>query len=284
MARRRYEIDEAKTQKFLKEGRGQGEGAHYLPWLTIQDVPSSGRSTRAFGGTTGRTHHLLSDLETGLFLILDRSSLVVDIREQFPLPREETRQIAASMGIKHPREPKAGNDIVMTTDFLITMREGSETWVVARSVKPAGELEKKRVLEKQEIERRYWSSQSVNFGIVTENEIPKELVKNLRFLSEMRSLDGLIVPYEEYWSDRQSVFINQFRNVASCTLKEFFTHLEISQGFQVGEALTVFRNLAARKIISFDLSKEWHVHLPVEHFVIEKYEYAAEVKPNVIGQ
>jgi hypothetical protein len=42
-------------QKFLKDGRGRGEGAHYLPWLTIQDVPSSGRSTRALGSTTGRS-------------------------------------------------------------------------------------------------------------------------------------------------------------------------------------------------------------------------------------
>ncbi|WP_259332009.1 TnsA endonuclease N-terminal domain-containing protein [Pseudomonas sp. GW101-3H06] len=284
MARRRYEIDEAKIQKFLKEGRGRGEGAHYLPWLTIQDVPSSGRSTRALGSTTGRTHHLLSDLETGLFLILDRSSLVIDIREQFPLPREETQRIAASMGVKHPREPKAGNEIVITTDFLITMRQGSETWLVARSVKPAGELEKKRVLEKQEIERRYWSSQSVSFGIVTENEIPKELVKNLRFLSEMRSLNGLIVPYEGYWADRESVFVSQFQQTSNCTLKEFFNYLEVEHGFQVGEALTVFRYLAANKVISFDLNKEWHVHLPIEHFVIDRCEYAAGAIANVIRQ
>ncbi|MNP02297.1 hypothetical protein D3C76_941460 [compost metagenome] len=124
----------------------------------------------------------------------------------------------------------------------------------------------------------------MSFGIVTENEIPKELIKNLRFLSEMRSLDGLIVPYEGYWADRESVFVSRFQHTSSCTLKEFFNYLEASQGFQVGEALTVFRHLAANKVISFDLNKEWHVHLPIEHFIIEKYECAAGAIANVIGQ
>lgn len=40
MSRRRYEIDESKIERFLKEGRGRGEGVDYSPWLTIQDVPS----------------------------------------------------------------------------------------------------------------------------------------------------------------------------------------------------------------------------------------------------
>ncbi|WP_339437528.1 TnsA endonuclease N-terminal domain-containing protein [Pseudomonas sp. EL_65y_Pfl1_R32] len=268
MSRRRYEIDESKIERFLKEGRGQGEGVDYSPWLTIQDVPSSGRSTRALGSTTGRIHHLLSDIETRLFLILDRSSLVIDIREQFPLPRHETQRIAAAMGVKHPLEPKAGNDIVMTTDFLITMRRGSETWLTARSVKPSSELDRKRVLEKQEIERRYWLEQNVSFHIVTENELPRELKKNLMFLNEMRSFEGLIVPYQGYWQDRTEKFISHFKLVQGCTLKEFFNSLEDNYGFQAGEALTVFRYLAANKIISFNLLEEWDVHLAIGNFTL----------------
>lgn len=32
--------------KKLKEGRGQGVGVDYKPWIIIQDVPSLGRVTR----------------------------------------------------------------------------------------------------------------------------------------------------------------------------------------------------------------------------------------------
>ena len=36
MAKRRYGFDEAKIARFHKEGRGEGHGQDYLPWLTIQ--------------------------------------------------------------------------------------------------------------------------------------------------------------------------------------------------------------------------------------------------------
>ena len=35
---------ELKIQKWIKEGRGQGFGNSYKPWLTIRDVSSEGRS------------------------------------------------------------------------------------------------------------------------------------------------------------------------------------------------------------------------------------------------
>jgi hypothetical protein len=35
--------------KKLKDGRGQGIGIDYKPWVTIQDVPSLGRATRLKG-------------------------------------------------------------------------------------------------------------------------------------------------------------------------------------------------------------------------------------------
>jgi hypothetical protein len=87
MAKRRYSFDEATLARFLKEGRGQGAGGSYKPWLTIQDVPSQGRTARPTGWKTGRLHHL-SDIETALFYLLDWEDHVLDIREQFPSTRE----------------------------------------------------------------------------------------------------------------------------------------------------------------------------------------------------
>lgn len=64
----------------IKEGRGQGIGFEYKPWINIQDVPSLGRSTRLKGIKTGREHQFLSDMERNYFYILEYSEQVVDIR------------------------------------------------------------------------------------------------------------------------------------------------------------------------------------------------------------
>lgn len=61
MSKRRYGLDEAKIQAYIKEGRGQGEGKDYKPWIDIHDFPSQGRVSRCFGWKTGRIHHFMSD-------------------------------------------------------------------------------------------------------------------------------------------------------------------------------------------------------------------------------
>lgn len=63
MAYRKPGMNEAKIARLYKAGRGQGRGADYLPWLTIYDLASLGRSHRVFGLKTGRIHHFLSDGE-----------------------------------------------------------------------------------------------------------------------------------------------------------------------------------------------------------------------------
>ncbi len=157
MAKRKYGFDENKIARFHKEGRGEGHGKDYKPWLTIQDVASYGRSSRKHCLKTGREHHLLSDNEAGLFLLFDWSDTVLDIREEFPLDRDETRRIAAEMGVRHPIDTQSGTDIVMTSDFLVDLRTDNGIKHIVRSLKPYTELSDSRTLEKQEIERRYWN-------------------------------------------------------------------------------------------------------------------------------
>ncbi|TEB13795.1 Transposon Tn7 transposition protein TnsA [Pelotomaculum sp. FP] len=61
MAKCNRNITAAKIDKMIKDGRGQGHGAEYCPWLTIRDVPSQDLSTRVAGWKTGRVHHFLSN-------------------------------------------------------------------------------------------------------------------------------------------------------------------------------------------------------------------------------
>lgn len=123
MRRRRYDFDELKVQKYLSEGRGEGSGAEYTPWLKIYDLPSLGRCHRVQGTKTGRVHHLLSDGEWKCFLRFEADAAVTDIREQFPLDRRQTYQIARRLGIRHP-VTTSGTPYVLTLDFLITRRVG----------------------------------------------------------------------------------------------------------------------------------------------------------------
>jgi hypothetical protein len=67
MARTKREWTEAKFERYKKEGRGQGTGKDYVPWIKVQDFPSNGRSHRVPGWKTGRIHHLLSDQEKRTF-------------------------------------------------------------------------------------------------------------------------------------------------------------------------------------------------------------------------
>ncbi|MFN3898722.1 MAG: heteromeric transposase endonuclease subunit TnsA, partial [Acinetobacter junii] len=36
-------------QKWIKDGRGDGELSSYKPWLTVRDLSSLGRSHRVYG-------------------------------------------------------------------------------------------------------------------------------------------------------------------------------------------------------------------------------------------
>jgi hypothetical protein len=180
VAKSRYRMDEARIARFLKEGRGSGIGADYKPWLTIQDVSSLGRSSRISSSKTDRQHHLLSDLETGLFLLLEWDDQVTDIREQFPLDRDVTRMLASKMGIVHPRDTHTMTDIVMTTDMLVDLDLDAGSRQIAFSVKPSAKLEDGRTLEKLELERRYWARAKTPWYLVTEQELPAIRVGNLK--------------------------------------------------------------------------------------------------------
>ena len=257
MARRRYSFDETKLKRFAKEGRGTGHGSDYRPWLQVQDVPSHGRSTRIHSYKTGRQHHLLSDLETGLFLILDWADHVVDIREQFPLDRDVTRMLAAKMGVVHPRDVQTKSDIVMTTDLLVDVRLDGGVSLIALSVKPASKLEGARTLEKLELERRFWARINVPWYLVTERELHAVRIGTLRWLHEMRSLDELKTPHADYWPDRCNRFLGELSRVRGGLIEDFLKHLQQNCEFGAGEAMTVLRHLAANKRIRLDLNREF---------------------------
>jgi len=250
LAKRQTGWTEKKIARYYKEGRGSGELGEYKPWLTIQDVPSDGRAHRDKGWKTKRDHHLLSDKEYAYFCLLDWSEDVIDIREQYPLNRENTTKIAEKLSIRHPLYSQNQTPIVMTTDFLITCRRGKEIINIARTIKMENELNKSSVIEKFEIERAYWEEQEVDWGIVTERELPKVVIDNLKWIRS-----SYVLPY----SDDQSFFnlLLDDLKIKNGSILHNLKLFDEQYSLDGGTALALFRHAIANKLVKIDLYKKF---------------------------
>lgn len=234
--------------KRIKEGRGQGEGMEYLPWLTIHDFPSRGYAVRMKGRTIPREYHLMSRLERDYFICLDWSENVVDIREQYPLRLSDTLFIAEDAGITHPVDPASHFPVVMTTDFLITTKDNS---FLARTVKPSSDLQKPRVMEKFEIERRYWKSKGIDWKIITEKQINSRKAANIRWLYGGASPETLISD-DAVREDCMDLFLELFRETDIPFLEVIRVTEEYGE-LVPGAALSLYKELIRSKKIGFDL-------------------------------
>lgn len=237
----------------LKKGRGQGHGKSYQPFLKVREVPSKGLSHRIKGWHTQRTQHLLSTLENKYLLVLDWSKLVVDVREQFPLPLEETLRIAERLSIKHPwvnEEP-----FVITTDYLIDIRISDRIYRFARTLKYVKELNDERTIEKLEIERTYWTELGVDWGVVTELDIPEDLVSNLKWLrqgihhKDLPGIDNSDVSYYE----------NTLHSILSSnpawSLAQVGKETDSRLCLEAGNGLSLIRYFIATRIWQVDMMK-----------------------------
>ncbi|MFN6561137.1 MAG: TnsA endonuclease N-terminal domain-containing protein [Nostoc sp. ChiSLP01] len=149
MARTKQEWTQAKFKRYMKEGRGQGSGKNYQPWIKIQDFPSKGRVSRPPGWKTNREHHLFSVREKRLFYLFERSDNIVDIREQFPLlDLDLAINTATEMGIEYPENVNNDTPHVLTTDFMLSVKQGNQIVEKAQTFKLVKDLKIKSVTEK----------------------------------------------------------------------------------------------------------------------------------------
>ncbi len=249
-------------KRYLKEGRGKGEGASYIPWVQIYDLPSDGLSSIMPGWKTeGRDHHLLSNMELYFFLIANWARKVVDIREQYPLlsfdpkrpPLEETLAIAAERKIRHPQDDETKHPIVLTTDFLLTLKVDGKHVYHARTIKKVQDLAKKRVIEKFELERRYWQDHGVDWGIVTERDMPATIVSNLGFLYQSYFLPQFVE--HERLTDTAQVLTSMMWEEPSTSLADTAKSCDFRLGIKRGSSLQVAYYLIATRQWGIDISQ-----------------------------
>lgn len=259
----------------LAEGRGQGRGHSYKPWLLIHDVPSLGLASRVKSPLNGRTYHLLSQLETDWLYAFHAMRNLVDVREQYPLLElDETLQIADGLGIPHPAEPRTKEPCVVTTDFLLTFADGIREVDMAVAIKYSTDLSSPRTLEKLEIERVYWSARKITWRIWTEKELPRALVKNMRWLHTHMDLPAS----GEFTAEevkRIRMMMEPAVDQGKRSLVEITKECDDRLGLHPGAALCVARHLIG--------TGEWLVDLTVELDPRKPIQFVGKGGPNALA-
>ena len=242
--------------RMQKNGIGAGTGADYQPWLRAEQVNSLGRARRVWSPKTGRTHHLLSDVEYNLFLALKWQQSIIDIREQFPLDRELTQEIARDLGVRHPCYPGTHIPAVMTADFVVTILTRGEKSLAAYNAKRDEEADDEISLMKLEIQRTFFEMMEAPHHVVFHSQIPIQVVKNLDWIREAILKDGEVEQRPGLLatlSARMAMELVQPKD-SSHPLAAYCSQFDARNGVERGTGLRVARMLMKDRVLKADLT------------------------------
>lgn len=179
------------TQAERAGGRRWCLGDAYEPLHHVQDVMKS-NGERARFPYQGRIMHLLSRLEQRAFWHFCWDPSVTGIEEQYYLELDVTTRIANEAGASHPlMRPRQDEPFPMSTDLVVYHHTSTGPARIARQIKYSkafelGEVDDRdrrkaeHVIEKLEIERRYWAEQNVDWQVLTERELSAARAENIR--------------------------------------------------------------------------------------------------------
>lgn len=255
MAKRNIGWSKSKRERFLKEGRGQGVGKDYKPWLTVQDFPSMGRATRIFGWKTQRVHHFFTDSQTRYFYLLEWEDSIIDIREHFPLLDIDIKITDRSdLEFNLFKDGQTQEPYVLSTTFLVTTKDTKGRLTqYARSIKAASELEKNITLQGLEIERRYWKAKGIDWGIVTSKDIPLQKAKNIEWIHPAFSIQIDMDFRDDELQELEHIFILNLKNYKG-SMRRFTAIFDREYNLEVGTGLLIFKYLLASKKIILDMN------------------------------
>jgi hypothetical protein len=242
------------VQDYMKDRLWERDNSDYVPFLSVRSVPTKGKTNRIMGWKTGREHHFLSKLEYAAFYYFDWSDEVQDIKEQYPLlPMEVLQNIALETGIEYPNFN--GEPIVMTTDFLVTANKNGKIIQYARTVKPSTDLSNERVIEKFEIERRYFCSKNIDWGIITEKELSDVFINNMEILhsNKLANNEGTLEKQYIFSMYRQLAMFLEKSTTKNMPIAYALTQLSSNLSINLIDINELFFKAIADKIIVLDI-------------------------------
>lgn len=172
----------------LKKGYGQGRGSDYKAQITTTEFNSDGTTCLLIDWHYKRPVQLMSQIEKRVWYLLKWNNNVLEIREQFPLDINITMKIAEKYGIRHPSSQ--GKPVIMTTDFLVTLKDGRDIAVYVKANKDDWK-KNKRSIEKTFLEKMYWKHKNVEFIMVSNEDINPIAAINIELISEYFDINNV---------------------------------------------------------------------------------------------
>ena len=250
----------ADIERRIAEGRGQGEGDEYQPWIRVGEFRNRGEShiVPTPGRRSKREYHCLSQGEVKMLLILEYLKQVIDIREQFPFPLDESIAVAKAAGLVHPN--KSRYKTVVTIDMLATVEnlDGSRRYV-ARSIKTKQGVKSKGALKNLQLERAICAQRGWNWELFTDDELSQVVYQNLIELSswfqqpDRYTLDDPRIP----------VFVDTLLNTSPYeTLDQRLDTVSARLNMEFESAKELFQFVGWHQLIPLDLNVRLSPHLP----------------------
>ena len=230
--------------------------------LKVTTFSSKGRATRINSIKNNQIYHLQSDNQLRLFLLLEWLDVVTDIKVNYELNDLEVNLENVENLRLDKFTNKETNDLYkLHTNFLITVNKQGVEDQVAISVKSVTELERKIVIEKLEIERRYWSSKGVRFYIVTDKQLDRTVAQNIMWVRETL-LDKQINDKEELANELYHLLIQNKYIPINSLLKVFD-----DDKHRNGIGLFIFRYLVANKIMKINMKNHINLDKKVDEII-----------------
>lgn len=222
--------------------------------LKVTTFSSKGRATRLYSDKCkGGIAHLQSDNQLRTFLILEWDDDVKKIEVNTELyGLEEVLSNVDDLNLNRFRNKETGELFQLHTNFLVTIKPYRGIYKqIAISVKSTSELERKTVIEKLEIEKRYWKQRRIEFFVITDKEIDKIFTNNILWAREARSNKSLT--NKEALAEKLYYFMEDNKEIVTKKLLEDFDKKE---GVKEGTGLFLLRYLISLKQIVVDMKKE----------------------------
>ena len=231
--------------------------------LKVTTFSSNGRVSRVYGYKTKKIHHLQSDNQLRVFLILEWSNKVKDIQENIELKDvEATIYNLDNLRLGKFRNKETNELYQLHTNFLVTIKNDNEEMQVAISVKSISELERKTVIEKIEIERRYWKAKQIKFYIITEKEINKQFVENIKWVREV--LVNNSIEIKEEIAEKLYYLL---QNNVECKVINILNDFDKVENLKFGTALFILRYLIAKKEIEINMKEKLDLNKLIQDLI-----------------
>ena len=267
MSRGIQKWSEETIARLEKEGRGRGKGATYVPWILTTDLYSDGRTHSIYSEKTGRSHELLSDGELNAFFMLEWAKDVTDIREQFPLDREVTQEVAMKLGLHHPCYPKTHVPLVFTLDLLTTLVRNGEPQLVTYSVKTMEGLNKQSVVERLEIERASCQAYGMEYHLLVKEQMPVTTISNIKWIRGAALNPDTPDETRQHLEEQMDLMVEDLRHrTPDTTLVDYCCAFDRRRGNEKGTGIRVVRMLLGQRVLTMDMNNPEPQQAPMSAF------------------